>query len=211
MGLFQKKETPVIKQSYTIGNQDTALIVGLGNFGDDYAGTRHNFGFMCIDDFALKNDFAPWVEKKDLRAWLCAKVMNGKKVILCKPTTYMNLSGEAVLLVKNFYKLKNPSIAVVYDELDLPFGTIRTAVGGSSAGHNGVKSLVKHTEDAFWRLRVGVGPKTPEAMETSAYVLQKFSKGEQGKLPVMYTEVGSMLHDYLASSGIPTPETRTVF
>lgn len=208
MGLFQKKILPISSPKYTLGQQDTKLIVALGNMGKEYEITRHNMGFLCIDEFVKTEEFNPWVEKKDLKSILCAKIIDGKKVIICKPTTMMNLSGEAVQLVQNFYKISANDTAVVYDELDLDHGTIRTGQGGTSAGHNGIKSLAKHTENSFWRIRIGIGPKEPEEIDTADFVLQKFSKSQLELLPTIKKEVTSLLSDWLAGSS--KPDTRKV-
>jgi PTH1 family peptidyl-tRNA hydrolase len=208
MGLFQKKVLPITVPKYSIGNQETKLIVGLGNIGKEYLLTRHNIGFLCVDDFAAREEFNPWVEKKDLKAILCAKIMDGKKVILCKPTTMMNLSGEAILAVQNFYKIDDASTCIMYDELDLTLGIIRTGQGGSSAGHNGIKSLINHTENKGWRLRIGIGPKNPEQMDTADFVLQKFTKEQQEKLLKIKKEAMNLLNDWL--SGQAKADTRKV-
>ena len=208
MGLFQKKILPIASPKYTLGHQDIKLIVGLGNVGKDYETTRHNGGFLVLDEYANTEEFNPWIEKKDLKSILCAKIIDGKKVILCKPTTMMNLSGEAVQLVQNFYKISDADICVIYDELDLSLGTIRTGQGGSTAGHNGIKSLKQHSEDKFWRIRVGVGPKSPKEMDTADFVLQKFSKFQQEKLPAIKKEVINLLSDWLAGSG--SADTRKI-
>lgn len=202
MALFQKKILPVTVPQYSIGNQETKLIIGLGNIGKEYLTNRHNMGFLCIDDFASHEEFNPWVDKKDLKAILCAKIMDGKKVILCKPTTMMNLSGEAIQAVQNFYKIDDGSTCIVYDELDLEFGSIRTGQGGSSAGHNGIKSLISHTENKAWRIRVGIGPKIPEQMDTADFVLQNFSKEQLEKLPKIKKEALNLLSDWLAGSAM---------
>lgn len=191
-----------------MGHQETLLIVGLGNVGKDYENTRHNFGFECIDTFAKTEEFNPWVEKKDLKSLLCAKIIDGKKVILCKPTTYMNLSGEAMRAVQHFYKISSSSTCVLYDELDLDFGTIRTQSKGTSAGHNGINSLLEHTDNSFWRIRLGIGPKNPPQIDTADFVLQKFSKDQIEKLPAIQKEVASLLEEWI--SGNATPDTRKI-
>jgi PTH1 family peptidyl-tRNA hydrolase len=208
MGLFQKKILPVTVPQYTLGHQETRLIVGLGNIGKEYERTRHNVGFLSVDDFAVREEFNPWIDKKDLKAILCAKIIDGKKVILCKPTTMMNLSGEAIQAVQNFYKIGDEGTCIVYDELDLEFGTIRTGQGGSSAGHNGIKSLMTHTENKGWRIRVGIGPKSPEQMDTADFVLQKFSKVQLETLPKIKKEVINLLNDWL--SGQAKADTRKI-
>jgi PTH1 family peptidyl-tRNA hydrolase len=208
MGLFQKKIVPVSVPRYNLGHQDTKLIVGLGNIGAQYTSTRHNFGFECIDSLAQSEDFSPWTEKKELKSMLCAKIINGKKVILCKPTTFMNLSGEAVHAVQHFYKITSKDTCVLHDDLDIEFGTIRTREGGSDAGNNGVKSLKKHIRDEFWRIRLGIGPKEPAEIDTADFVLQKFSKSQLAQLGSIHSEAHSLLNDWL--SGAHQPDTRTI-
>lgn len=208
MGLFQKKILPITTPQYSLGHQETKLIIGLGNPGKEYDLTRHNMGFMCIDDFAKSEEFNPWVEKSDLKSILCAKLIDGKKVILCKPTTFMNLSGEAMHAVCAYYKIHSQDVCIVYDELALDYGSIRTTKGGSDAGHNGIKSLKEHNADDFWRIRVGIGPKQPEQMDTADYVLQKFTKDQQSQLPSIKKEVINLLNDWL--TGQATPDTRKV-
>jgi peptidyl-tRNA hydrolase, PTH1 family len=210
MGLFQKKIVPIVTPQYSLGHQEIVLVVGLGNPGDEYTHTRHNAGFMMLDQFALNDQFSPWIEKKDLKSILCAKIIGGKKVILCKPTTYMNHSGEAVQLVQNFYKINDGATAIVYDELDLTLGTIRTARGGSSAGHNGIKSLIAHTQNESWRIRVGIGPKLPDQMDTADFVLQNFSVSEQKTIALIQAEVSVFIHEFLASPHDVTAHTRHI-
>ncbi|MEX1995308.1 MAG: aminoacyl-tRNA hydrolase, partial [Candidatus Saccharimonadales bacterium] len=130
MALFQKK--PITDSSvpaYTIGSTKTILIIGLGNPGKDYEGTRHNIGFATLDAFAKQNNFSGWVAKKDLKCHLAIKTMGEARVVLCKPTTFMNSSGEAAHAVQRFYRVYNPQTLAVYDELAIPFGQLRTRLG----------------------------------------------------------------------------------
>src|SRR3990167_8884860 len=120
MGLFQKRTQIGNSQPfYKFGNQKTLLIVGLGNTGKKYDGTRHNIGFACVDSLAEKLEFPDWTEKKDFKGLISQQTISDVKVILLKPTTYMNLSGEAAQAVKNFYKVPDDQIVAVYDELDI--------------------------------------------------------------------------------------------
>lgn len=209
MALFQKRpqlSDPI--QYTTLSLHKTLLIVGLGNPGEEYARTRHNVGFMCLDDFAAKNDFQPWVAKKDLKCELSQATLGDTRVLLVKPQTFMNLSGEAVQAVQHFYKLTNQQTVVVHDEIDVNFGSIRVRVGGSSAGNNGIKSISQHIGEDYARVRVGIGPKQPKQMDTADFVLQDFSKAEQEKLPNMLREVGALLSEY-AYGATFTAETRS--
>jgi aminoacyl-tRNA hydrolase len=184
MALFQKRpqvSNPV--QFTTVGLNKTLLIVGLGNPGEEYADTRHNIGFICVDAFAAKNGFDAWTNKKDLKCMLTQQTMGDTRVILVKPQTFMNLSGEAVQAVQHFYKLNNTQLVVVHDELDVNFGQLRMRVGGSAAGNNGIKSVTQH-------------------------VGQDFSKKEQEQLPALVREVCALLSEY--AYGTPfAAETRS--
>jgi PTH1 family peptidyl-tRNA hydrolase len=208
MALFQKKTVPISIPMYTLGHQETKLIVGLGNIGKKYDGSRHNFGFAVIDTFATDQAFNVWIEKKDLQAIMCAKIIDGKKVILAKPTTFMNESGRAVRAIMNFYKLRPEDICIVYDELALPLGTLRTARSGSDAGNNGIKSVKTHIPDDFWRIRLGIGPKLPEQMDTADFVLQKFSNPQAAKAAPVRIEAINLLHEWLA--GETQAQTRKI-
>jgi len=209
MALFQRR--PDIGHNITFttyGMNKTLLIVGLGNIGDEYVGTRHNVGFMCVDEFASKNDFGPWVNKTDMKCLLTQATIGETRVILCKPTTFMNLSGEAVQAVAHFYKIELQHIIAVHDELDIDFGQVRMRIGGSSAGHNGVKSLTKHLTEGYGRIRVGIGPKTPEQIDSADFVLQKFNSKEVESLPKLKKEVAAILSELAYGSPL-SPETRT--
>jgi len=209
MAFFQKK--PQVQSSaplYSIGANKTVLIIGLGNPGNEYSGTRHNIGFEILDEFAQKNDFPGWVSKKDLKCELTTQNMGENRVILCKPATFMNSSGEAAQAAQRFYRVYNQNTLVVYDELAIPFGSLRTRVGGSDAGHNGVKSLIQHIGDDFGRLRIGVGSDIASKSDASKFVLGKFSKTEQEHLPQIIREAGAILTEYIFSGQLPH-ETRT--
>lgn len=157
------------------------LIIGLGNPGDQYEKTRHNAGFMVLD--ALKSELGlRWSNKETMQAQVAETNIDGKKVVLAKPMTFMNNSGEAVQKLAHAYKFAPCEVWVVYDDATLPFGILRVRLEGSAGGHNGIKSIIKHlgAED-FVRLRVGVGePPEPIAMED--WVLGKFDKKEQAEI-----------------------------
>lgn len=209
MALFQRRpQTSDTIKYYTLGQNKTALIVGLGNPGREYDGTRHNIGFACVDAFVEANgDMQPWVEKKDLKCLVSNGQLGETRVIAMKPTTYMNLSGEAVQALAHFYKISPDQIVTIYDELDIPFGQIRVRVGGGSAGHNGVKSVIQHLGEDFGRIRIGVRPKTPEQMDSADFVLAKFSGEQQAQLKNLTREVTAILTEYVYGSELPH-ETR---
>ena len=209
MALFQKNphSTHEYHSIVTLGAHKTVLLVGLGNPGKECEGTRHNIGFACLDAFAKAHDFDNWTEKKDLKCLLTSKILGETRVILCKPTTFMNLSGEAVQKTAHFYKIEPDKLMVVHDELDIPFGQIRMRVGGSDAGHNGIKSLIQHLSPAFGRVRVGVGGSKPEQMDSADFVLAKFGKEEEAQLGHLTKEATSILTEYIFQGEL-TPETR---
>jgi PTH1 family peptidyl-tRNA hydrolase len=210
MALFQKKfqDTSSVPL-YTLGAHKTVLIIGLGNTGKEYGGTRHNIGFAVLDEFAKKNDFPGWIAKKDLKCQLSSQNLGETRVILCKPTTFMNNGGEAAQAVQRFYRVYNENTLAVYDELAISFGQLRTRLGGSDAGHNGVKSLIQHIGDDFGRLRIGVGSDLAKNAGAADFVLGKFSKAEQGTIPQIIQEAGALITEYIFSGQLPH-ETRTV-
>jgi PTH1 family peptidyl-tRNA hydrolase len=210
MSLFQRR--PQLGDTinfYTLGQNKTLLVVGLGNPGKEYDHTRHNIGFECLDAFAKASDFQPWIDKKSLKCQEATANLGDTRVILIKPTTFMNLSGEAVSAVANFYKIAAEKIIVVHDELDIPFGQIRLRTGGSSAGHNGLKSLIQHLGEGFGRVRVGIGPKEPEQMESADFVLGHFSKDQQSHLSELTREVSAILSEAAYGAGNLPQETRS--
>jgi len=207
MALFQRKPQVSDPVNYmTIGLNKSLMLVGLGNPGKEYDLTRHNIGFMAIDEFARRNDFQ-WQDKKDLKCHLASNMMGDTRVLLVKPTTFMNLSGEAVQAVMSFYKIHPDNITAVYDELDVDFGQVRLRKGGSAAGHNGVKSLIQHLGESFGRIRVGIGPKNPPQIDSADFVLQKFTKDEQEHLKELLVETTAVLSETAYGSPLPT-ETR---
>lgn len=152
------------------------LIIGLGNFEDKYLFTRHNAGFIAVDIFAVSNSQMFSVEKK-LKSKITKFKLNGEDIIIIKPLTYMNLSGEAVIATMNFYKIDIKDILVIYDDISLDLGRVRFRNSGSDGGHNGIKSIIKHLgTDKFNRLKIGIGPQPN--IPSEAYVLQNFSQEE---------------------------------
>lgn len=153
------------------------LIVGLGNIGKEYEGTRHNIGFMVADELASRWGITTW---KNERNAMCAEHRIPEKVLLIKPTTYMNLSGEAVGAFANFYNIAPEDIAVIQDDLDLPCGKLRIRRKGSAGGHNGIKSIQQHlgTGD-FPRFKIGIGHPERNASAVIGHVLHRFGKDEQ--------------------------------
>ena len=211
MGLFQNRPQTSDPVNYvTIGMNKTMLLVGLGNIGPEYEGTRHNIGFMCLDGFVASQDgMEAWINKKDLKCHLASGRLGDTRVYAIKPTTFMNLSGEAVQAAAAFYKIPPENIVIVHDELDVDFGQVRMRIGGSAAGHNGIKSVTQSlgTEE-YGRVRIGIGPKKPARIPSEKFVLQAFSSDEQLQLRNLTQEVNAVLSEY-AYSGQLNAETRT--
>lgn len=150
------------------------LIVGLGNPGSQYEDTRHNIGFKIVDNIAKEYNIE--INRQKFKGMCGEGFINGEKVILLKPTTYMNLSGESVREVVDFYKLSNDDVLVIYDDISLDVGRIRIREKGSAGGHNGIKSIIAHLgTDIFPRIKVGVGQPNVDLVN---YVLGKFTKEE---------------------------------
>jgi len=175
------------------------LIVGLGNPGDAYVNTRHNIGFKLINAL-VKASTIDASKKATLKSHVYSVAFGEHKMFAIKPQTYMNLSGEAVVAVMNFYKLKPSEICVVTDDLDVPFGKVRVRAKGGAGTHNGMKSVIQQLgTQEFMRLRLGIGPK-PEFMDSKDFVLQNFTASEQVALPAMLT---TMARDFIQHMNEP--------
>lgn len=154
------------------------LIVGLGNIGLKYKNTRHNMGFMAIDELAKRNGLK--INKKKFNGAVAEGNICGKRAVLLKPSTYMNLSGESVIQAFNYYKPDIADVIVIYDDVDLEEGTLRVRPSGSAGTHNGMRSIVSNLKTyGFARVRIGIG-KNPPYMQLADYVLQKL-KGDHKK------------------------------
>jgi peptidyl-tRNA hydrolase, PTH1 family len=151
------------------------LWVGLGNPGAQYAGHRHNIGFMALDRLAADHGFGPWGAK--FRGLVAEGRLGGDKVVLLKPQTFMNLSGQSVQAAAAFYKLAPGDITVFHDELDLAPGKCRVKTGGGAAGHNGLRSMIQHLGEGFHRVRLGIGHPGHKD-RVAGYVLHDFAKAE---------------------------------
>ena len=151
------------------------LIAGLGNPGPQYAANRHNIGFMAADEIHRRHNFSPWTKK--FQALIADGVIDGEKVILIKPQTFMNLSGQAIGEAMRFYKLAPGDLTVIYDELDLAAGKVRVKTAGGAGGHNGIKSIDAHCGKDYRRVRLGIGhPGVKELV--SNHVLGNFAKAD---------------------------------
>ena len=157
--------------------EDIFLIVGLGNPGAEYEKTRHNAGFLLVEKLAARWK-CDWAKERKFRARIAKTARSGKRIMLCEPQTYMNLSGETVGAVKNFYQLPLAQLIVAADDADLPLGTIRLRASGSSGGHHGLESIEQHVASReFARLKIGIGRKD-NLREITGHVLGRFEGAE---------------------------------
>lgn len=161
------------------------LIVGLGNPGKEYENTRHNSGYMAISQIADKFNAVFKLETK-LEGEVASFFMGTEKVILLKPVTYMNLSGDSVSKVLNFYKIDVSDMIIIYDDLSLSIGKIRLRQKGSAGGHNGIKNIIAHIGDEFKRIKIGIS-KAPN--DVKDYVLGNFSKSEMEMMNSSFKEI----------------------
>ncbi|TMR90025.1 aminoacyl-tRNA hydrolase [Nonomuraea basaltis] len=171
---------------------DRWLIAGLGNPGPDYAGNRHNAGFMVLDELAARAGGRFKAHKSR------AEVCETRAAILAKPLTYMNLSGGPVKALSDFYKIGPERLIVVHDELDVPYGALRAKLGGGDNGHNGLKSITKvlGTRD-YLRVRFGIG-RPPGRMDAAAFVLKDFATMERKDLPFLVDRAADIVESLVA-------------
>ncbi|MGX9391573.1 aminoacyl-tRNA hydrolase [Nitrobacteraceae bacterium UC4446_H13] len=158
------------------------LFVGLGNPGTKYQGNRHNIGFIALDVMARRHGFAPW--RRRFQGETSEGTLDGERVVLLKPATYMNESGRSVGEAMHFFKMTLGDISVFHDELELPPGKIRVKVGGGIAGHNGLRSISAHAGNDYRRVRMGIGhPGVKDLVH--AYVLNDFAKAERPRFEAL--------------------------
>lgn len=169
------------------------LIVGLGNPESKYDNTRHNVGFMLLDYIFGGNNF---VVNKKMNAMEYITNINGEKVVIIKPTTYMNLSGDAVIKYVNFYKIDMNDIMVIQDDLDMPLGSIKLMCNRGDGGHNGIKDIVlKLGTKNFLRVKIGIGKS--ELIDTKDYVLGKFKNEDKDELDNVFFRLRDIVNDYI--------------
>ena len=174
------------------------LITGLGNPGIEYVRTRHNAGFLAVDEIAQAYGFSAFKDKFD--GLVAEGKIQGEKVLLLKPQTFMNLSGNSVLKAAHFYKVLPENIIVIHDDIDLKIDQVRAKIGGGNAGHNGLKSIDAHIGQAYNRIRIGVGS-AEGRKETVDHVLSGFSKADEKTL-ARNIEIVSKLIGVLIKDGI---------
>lgn len=189
---FKKKE----KQDETSFSADeTYMVVGLGNPGKEYQKNRHNVGFMAIEEIAKELGFEN--RKVKSKSVIMEGKRNNQKIILVKPQTFMNLSGNSVAPLLRFYKVPSENLIVIHDDLDLPALSIRLRPGGGAGGQKGIASIIQNLgTQQFNRVRVGIG-RPPGRMDAASYVLKNFSKQEEAELPFLLSKVKDAVIDIM--------------
>ncbi len=170
------------------------ILVGLGNPGKEYEWTRHNVGFLLVDYMSEKFDFGSWKMKKNLECEMIDGKINNERIVLIKPMTYMNNSGRAVRRVVDFFDIDNSDLYICHDDMDLDFENIQIKMGGGTAGHHGLESIIQHLGGAgdFLRLRVGIGKTGKKVLDSSKggkYVVGKFTDEEIKKMPEILNRI----------------------
>jgi PTH1 family peptidyl-tRNA hydrolase len=189
------------------------LLVGLGNPGSQYQYNRHNIGFMAAEAIARRHNFSDW--KKKFKGEVAEGTLGRERVLLLKPQTFMNLSGEAVQAAAAFHKIEPENIVVLYDELDLIPGKVRTKKGGGSGGHNGIRSIDAHIGQAYWRVRLGIGHPGDKNLVTP-YVLGNFFKEEGAWLEPLFDAIAENaprlvendMDDFMSKVAMQAPEIK---
>lgn len=183
------------------------LIVGLGNPEERYESTRHNTGFKVVDAY-VESRGGGFKPKDKFKASIAEVSSGGEKVLLAKPTTYYNLSGEAVRAIADFYKITPGDILVIHDELALPFGTIRTRIGGSDAGNNGVKSVTEHIGPDTARMRIGIYNELRDKIDDADFVLSRFTKNESEHFDDLHKKTAAIIDAFITGSFEATTHSR---
>lgn len=177
------------------------IIIGLGNPDKKYNNTRHNIGFFTLDNFLENNSklFSSFYEEKKFKAYISEGFLNNEKIILAKPLTYMNNSGDSVLLLKKYFNLKNEDICVIQDDKDLDFGKMKFKKDSGSGGHNGIKSIIdKLSGNDFFRIKIGVKNEKVEKMDTADFVLSKFNKSEEAFLNENMLDIIKLINSFIS-------------
>lgn len=179
------------------------LILAQGNPGTEYRGTRHNVGFALLDSYAESRG-VDYAEKSKFHAYVAEFARDGEKILLVKPTTYYNETGQTARALVDFYKLDTADVLVLHDDLALPLGTIRTRERGSDAGNNGIKSLNAHLGQNYKRARIGIWTELADRMDATAFVLGKFTLDEQQILTDIQPTAMRIIDEFVAGTFTPT-------
>lgn len=165
------------------------LIIGLGNYGQKYENTRHNFGFIAIDHLAKQHGFSDWKEESKFFGWIARGEFQGEKTILCKPKTYMNLSGKSIQGLSHFYRIPVDKITILSDDLDQDFGKTKYKTKGSAGGQKGLADIIRVLGSSeFARLKFGISSEKRKVIPTAKFVLSKFTKEEKEQMPEIIEE-----------------------
>ncbi|MCB9670404.1 MAG: aminoacyl-tRNA hydrolase [Alphaproteobacteria bacterium] len=175
------------------------LVVGLGNPGRQYADTRHNAGFLVVDRLAER--WGASLGKRQFKADVGQARIGSVPAVLCKPQTFMNLSGEAVVSLRGYYKSENRDVLVIHDDVELPFGDVRVKSGGGHGGHNGLRDISKRIGADYGRVRFGVG-RPPEGWDTADFVLAKWSGDESRQLDEVVDRAADAVERALQESNL---------
>ena len=179
--LWRRREQGGNENDSEVATSDRWLIAGLGNPGPQYAGNRHNVGYMVCDEIA--GELGVTFKRDRSRAFVANASMAGASVVLAKPLSFMNVSGGPVAALRNFHKISSERVVVIHDELDLPFGSVRLKLGGGDNGHNGLRSVTAALGSReYHRIRIGIG-RPPGRMDPADFVLRDFSPAERKELP----------------------------
>lgn len=171
------------------------LVVGLGNIGREYETTRHNFGFLLLDQIVA--DYGLQAQSRKFKSEVFAGTIDGKKIIALKPQTFMNRSGVSVAEAANFFKIEPQNIIVLHDDLDLALGKVKVKIGGGNAGHNGLKSVDEMLGKHYVRVRLGIGRPENKEYPTADYVLGKFGKAEMEEVGKINEKISDVFEELL--------------
>ncbi len=175
------------------------LVVGLGNPGSEYKNSRHNIGFMAADELYRRYNFSQW--RKRFNGETAEGVIDGQKILLLKPQTYMNNSGQSVFAAQSFYKIPVQNIIVLHDDMDCPIGKLKGKTGGGAGGHNGLKSIDEHCTSGYTRVRIGVGHPL-HGEQVINWIIANFPKEDLEKIQVLISDIAEIF-PFILSGGVP--------
>ena len=176
-------------------------IIGLGNPGEHYKETRHNIGWLVINMLQNKWDFPQFRNNTKFNAFISKGSMKGVDVLLVKPTTFMNESGDAVKKISSYFKIPAEHIYIIHDELDLPFGSFKISIKRGAAGHNGIQSILEQLgKNVFYRWRIGINNKAARPGDSRSFVLKQFSFLERRKMTKLFEKIKQSIEQALSSS-----------
>jgi PTH1 family peptidyl-tRNA hydrolase len=182
---------------------DMKLIVALGNPGAEYKNTRHNVGWMLVDQFASEHSLR-FATKSKFHGAIAELNRAGEKTLFLKPATFYNLAGESARAVSDFYKIATDDILIVHDDLALPLGTLRTRIGGSDAGNNGIKSITQHLGEGTARLRVGTWTEHRETTDDADFVLSALNSDERKAILDVSSKANDIINSFIAGTFVTT-------